>query len=157
MMRGLTPKKAKALAFIREQIEQDLVSPTLQEIATAMGATSKSVAHRAVETLINAGYLARAGHRLRALEIPAMPPAPAIVEHTVMKPVIRTIVKEPVAAHPPRDLAKTAVTRRSRTYVIELDGDVHKRLRRLSRLTSTPAERIIMMAVREFIMDQDRA
>ncbi len=46
-----------------------------------------------------------------------------------------------------------ASTRRKRTYVVELERDVNRRLRLLSENAGLPAEAIITQALRAWIMD----
>ena len=46
-----------------------------------------------------------------------------------------------------------ATTRRKRTYVVELERDVNRRLRIISENTGMPAEAIISLALRAWIMD----
>jgi predicted DNA-binding protein len=65
-------------------------------------------------------------------------------------------VPEPlVSPHPPKDQARMAVTRRKRTYVVELERDVNQRLRLLSENAGIPAEAIISQALRAWIMDAE--
>jgi len=53
----LTDNQRKVLDFIQSYVEVNEVSPKLQEIAEGIGITSRGVAHRYVQALINAGFL----------------------------------------------------------------------------------------------------
>ena len=66
---GLTPKQRDALAFIRSYQEQWRFCPTLVEIGTHMGLSSKSTVHTHIKELEKRGYLQRVGPRaIRVLE-----------------------------------------------------------------------------------------
>ncbi len=53
----LTDNQRKVLDFIQSYVEVNEVSPKLQEIAEAIGITSRGVAHRYVQALVDAGFL----------------------------------------------------------------------------------------------------
>lgn len=149
---GLTRKQAEALAFVRGRVARNEPTPTLQEIADALGLKARSGAHRVIEALIDYGFLERVSRALHVSALAAELPELAVVERTVVKVVERVVNRPLEAPHPARDRAKTQETRRKRTYVLELDGDVHRRIQKLARKSGMPAERIIMEATRDFIM-----
>ena len=70
----MTELQSKALAFVRDHIAVTGFSPTLAEIAVAIGVVGKSQAHRVVEQLVDQGRLVRSSNRNRSLE-PAPEPA----------------------------------------------------------------------------------
>lgn len=158
-MRSLTRKESIALALIQESIVNQQPCPSLSEIAEAMGMRSRSGPHRLVNGLIEKGFLVRKGHGLRLVELPEAGPPVAIVEKEVVRHVLQPVpmpVHEPVVSpHPPKDQAKLAATRRKRTYVVELERDVNRRLRIISENAGIPAEAIISQALREWIMDAE--
>lgn len=156
-MRGLTNRQCRALTFIRQRVEAQEESPTLQEIADHTGLKAKSAAHRAVEALIEAGYLIRAGRGRLCLTIPADAPPIAFVDRKVARVVKQTVVLGAISEHPPLDKAKLLSTRKKRTYVVELERDLHTRLRQIARDADAPPERIIAMALRDFIMEREAA
>jgi SOS-response transcriptional repressor LexA len=156
-MRGLTKRQADALVLIRRRLNVGQVSPTLQEIADAIGLKAKSGAHRMVETLIARGYLIRVGRGFRALDVPADAPPLAVVDRKVARIVKQTVVLGAISEYPPLDKAKLLTTRKKRTYVVELERDLHHRLRKIARDVDAPPERIIAMALRDFIMERDAA
>lgn len=149
---GLTRKQAEALAFVRSRIARNEPAPSLQEIADVLGLKARSGAHRVIEVLIDYGFLQRVGRALQVCKLAADLPEITVIERTVVKVVTRPVIREPEAPHPARDRAKTQLTRRKRTYVLELDGDVHRRIQKLARKSGMPPERIIMEATRDFIM-----
>ena len=54
---NLTDKQRAALDFIQRYISIHMVAPKLQEIAEGLGITSRGVAHRYVQALVDAGYV----------------------------------------------------------------------------------------------------
>lgn len=65
----LTDSQTRTLAFIRTRIARGL-PPTLQEIATGLGFTSKNAAHCAVRLLVRKGHLLRDPKSARGLRLP---------------------------------------------------------------------------------------
>lgn len=66
----MTPFEAKALDYVRDTITRTGVSPSYEEIAHAIGAGSKSHAHRVIECLIIDGKLRRGAiGKRRSLEL----------------------------------------------------------------------------------------
>lgn len=149
---GLTLRQAQALTFIRERVASNGPSPKLQEIADFLGVKSRSGAHKAVEALVDYGYLRRVGNRLDLGSAEMSAPELALVERTVVKVVEKHVAVPPVAPHPPADQARLIATRQKRTYVVELEGDLNRRLRWLSKKSGLPVERIIADAARDFVM-----
>lgn len=156
-MRSLTRKESVALRLIQDRIVSQKPCPSLTEISEAMGMRSRSSGHRLVNGLIEKGFLVRKGHGLKLVELSDAVPAVAIVEKEVVRHVLQPVpvaVHEPlVSPHPPKDQAKLAVTRRKRTYVVELERDVNRRLRTISENAGIPPEAIISQALRAWIMD----
>lgn len=66
---GLTAVQAKAFGFIRAYIANYEVAPSLAEIATAMGLTSRSSANRLVKALADRGAITRHPYRARSIQI----------------------------------------------------------------------------------------
>lgn len=56
-MIGLTQRQSECLNFIRSEVKEKGVPPTLNEIAHIMGWKSKTVAHNALASLEARGYL----------------------------------------------------------------------------------------------------
>jgi repressor LexA len=65
----ITPSEQKTLNFIRNHIEQHDYSPSYAEIALGIGISSKGVAHRYVQALIDKGYLSNNPGRHHSLQI----------------------------------------------------------------------------------------
>jgi SOS-response transcriptional repressor LexA len=144
-MLGLTRKQHEALTYFRGIAEAGGRSPTYSEIANALGLRSKSGAFRIVEALCERGFLERMPHRHQSVRLHPSPPAyvvPAEVQ---------------AAEHPPADQSKRAETRRCRTYVVELEEDLHRRLRALARKSDLPPEHIMAAAVRWYVMEPENA
>lgn len=158
-MRSLTRKESVVLRMIQDRIVSQEPCPSLSEMAEAMGMRSRSGPHRLVSGLIEKGFLLREGHGLRLVELSDAVPPVAIVEKEVVRhvprPVPVPVPMPPISPHPPKDQAKLASTRRKRTYVVELEADVNRRLRLLSENAAMPAEEIITQALRAWIMDAE--
>ena len=65
----LTDSQRKTLQFIRQYVAQHGYAPKLQEIAEGIGISSRGVAHRYVQALIEAGYLENTSGRHRGLRL----------------------------------------------------------------------------------------
>ena len=69
----LTKKQHQLLLFIHQQLEDDGVSPSFEEMKTALGLKSKSGIHRLITALEERAFLRRLPHRARALEVVRLP------------------------------------------------------------------------------------
>ena len=67
----LTDLEKKILDYVQHYIESEEKSPTLTEIGTAMGISSKGTVHRYVNSLIEKGYLQKGGSGWRGLALVA--------------------------------------------------------------------------------------
>jgi len=65
----ITASEQKTLDFIRRHIEQHDYPPSYAEIALGIGISSKGVAHRYVQALIDKGYLSNEPGRHHSLQI----------------------------------------------------------------------------------------
>lgn len=65
----LTLQQSKTLDFIKEFIEQNNYSPSLNEIAIGIGISSRGVAHRYVNALLEKNYLYKRPNSQRGLEL----------------------------------------------------------------------------------------
>ena len=65
----ITPSEQKTLDFIRKHIGQHDYPPSYAEIALGIGISSKGVAHRYVQALIDKGYLSNEPGRHHSLQI----------------------------------------------------------------------------------------
>lgn len=89
--------------------------------------------------------------------MPDAAPPLAFVEQKARRGLDLTAGLNATAEHPPADQARSPITRKKRTYVVELERDLHVRLRKLARSADAPPERIIAMALRDYIMERDAA
>lgn len=142
-MLGLTRKQHEALTYFRSIAEAGGMSPTYEQIASALGLRSKSGAFRIVDSLCERGFLERLPSRHRSVRLHPTPPAYEVPEQPLK------------AAHPPADQSGRAETRRRRTYIVEMEEDLHRRLRALSRKSELPPEQIIAAAVRWYVMEPE--
>lgn len=69
----LTKKQHELLMFIHSRIQNDGISPSFEEMKTALGLRSKSGIHRLITAVEERGFIRRMPHRARAIEIIRMP------------------------------------------------------------------------------------
>lgn len=69
----LTKKQYELLLFINKRLNEQGVSPSFDEMKTALGLRSKSGIHRLITGLEERGFIRRLPHRARALEIARLP------------------------------------------------------------------------------------
>lgn len=69
----LTSKQKELLIFIHDRIDSTGVSPSFDEMKTALNLASKSGIHRLITALEERGFIRRLPHRARALEVLKMP------------------------------------------------------------------------------------
>lgn len=65
----LTDNQRTVLNFIQRYIASHCISPKLQEIAEGIGISSRGVAHRYVQALVDAGYLANDKGKHRGIRL----------------------------------------------------------------------------------------
>ncbi len=94
----MTPQQAKVFVLVRNSIKCNEYSPTLQEIAEAIG-RNKTTAKRLVDALVEKGYLTRAPYRSRSLSLPGGHNAPTCADQGVLqaaRAVLDRIIHEDV-------------------------------------------------------------
>ncbi|GHU04425.1 LexA repressor [Alphaproteobacteria bacterium] len=69
----LTKKQHELLVFIDQRLKDTGVSPSFDEMKTALGLKSKSGIHRLITGLEERGFIRRLPHRARALEVLKLP------------------------------------------------------------------------------------
>ncbi len=69
----LTSKQHDLLLFINKRLSETGVSPSFEEMKTALGLASKSGIHRLIVALEERGFIRRLPHRARALEVLKLP------------------------------------------------------------------------------------
>lgn len=79
----LTRKQNELLLFIHHRIKESGVSPSFDEMKTALNLASKSGVHRLVSALEERGFIRRLAHRARALEVLKLPGSAAAAEPPV--------------------------------------------------------------------------
>lgn len=71
----LTKKQHELLSFMHKQIDKTGISPSFDEMKSALNLRSKSGIHRLITALEERGFVRRLPHRARALEILKLPDA----------------------------------------------------------------------------------
>lgn len=72
----MTPSQHQLLSFIKFYIDEHGYAPSFEEIAGALGHTSKSHIHKKLKALEEQGFIRRLRYRARAIEVvenPVMP------------------------------------------------------------------------------------
>ncbi len=69
----LTKKQRELLLFIHQKIKETGVSPSFDEMKSALDLASKSGIHRLITALEERGFLRRLPHRARAIEVLKLP------------------------------------------------------------------------------------
>jgi repressor LexA len=69
----LTKKQHQLLIFIKNKLDEQGISPSFEEMKSALGLQSKSGVHRLIKALEERGFIRRLPHRARALEIIKLP------------------------------------------------------------------------------------
>lgn len=85
----LTRKQLDLLKFIHARVSEDGVSPSFDEMKSALNLKSKSGIHRLITALEERGFIRRLAHRARAIEVirlpegmePAATAAPNVIRH----------------------------------------------------------------------------
>lgn len=78
-MIGLTPQQNRLLGYLEGYLQQhNGVAPSYEEMAAAVGATSKSSAFRLVIALEERGFIRRLPNRARAIEVVPQHPLHAV-------------------------------------------------------------------------------
>jgi len=81
----LTRKQNELLLFIHKRIKETGVSPSFDEMKTALQLASKSGVHRLITALEERGFIRRLAHRARALEVLKLPESAASADQHVPK------------------------------------------------------------------------
>ncbi len=76
----LTRKQHELLLFIHQRIRETGVSPSFDEMKSALRLASKSGVHRLITALEERGFIRRLAHRARALEVLKLPESAAAEE-----------------------------------------------------------------------------
>ncbi len=69
----LTRKQRELLVYLNSQIEETGISPSFEDMKTALGLKSKSGIHRHLTSLVERGFVERLPNRARALRVIQMP------------------------------------------------------------------------------------
>jgi len=102
----LTRKQHQLLLFIHQHLGEHGVSPSFDEMKSALGLRSKSGIHRLITALDERGFIRRLAHRARAVEILRLPEnlraAPAVAPATLETTGETTGAPAPATGFAPR-------------------------------------------------------
>ena len=117
----LTKRQKEILDFVREEVAHNGYAPTLQEIGVRFGLSSPATVYKHVEQLVQKGYLRKAPHQGRGIQL--VDPEPV---RTVEVPLLGQVaagrpieaVAEPETVNLPPDFVG-----RKPTYVLRVRGN----------------------------------
>jgi repressor LexA len=84
----LTAKQRALLMFIHQRLDETGVSPSFEEMKTALDLRSKSGIHRLITALEERGFLRRLPHKARALEVLRLPEDTAPARREPFRPAV---------------------------------------------------------------------
>ena len=117
----LTKRQKEILDFIREYLDEEGYAPTLQEIGASFGLSSPATVYKHVEQLVQKGYLRKAPHQGRGIQL--VDPEPI---RTIEVPLLGQVAAggpiEAVADPEMINLPPEFVGRRP-TYVLRVRGN----------------------------------
>lgn len=116
----LTDNQRKVLDFIQRYVAIHEVAPKLQEIAEGIGISSRGVAHRYVQALVDAGFLETNSGKHRGIRL--LPPHPVRSE-SVLPLLGKIAAGKPIEAIPGQDEIDLESFFGSNNYAIRVQGD----------------------------------
>ena len=119
---ALTRRQREVLDVIRELIERNGYSPSLEEIGAELGLSSVATVHKHVSHLVQKGYVRRTWNQNRSIELTDVDSAA-----TVRLPLSGSIAAgQPLEAVPTQEticVPADMVRDRSNSYVLRVQGD----------------------------------
>jgi len=117
----LTKRQKEILDFVREHVQAHGYAPTLQEIGTRFGLSSPATVYKHVEQLVRKGYLRKAPHQGRGIQLVDPEPVrtvevPLLGQVAAGRPIEAVIEPETVNL-PPNFIG------RKPTYVLRVRGN----------------------------------
>lgn len=119
-------RQKQILQFIKDYIEKYGYSPTLGEIADAMGVSSLATVHEHLQSLVKKGVIRRYEGAVRGIEITA-PDLPLISKHIELPVMGYIAAGQPIMPYTDPDytitVATSMVSDKRRSYVLQVKGD----------------------------------
>jgi repressor LexA len=119
---ALTRRQREILDFVREFVDENGYSPSLEEIGARFGLSSVATVHKHVQHLVEKGYLRKASNRARSVE-PVEAAAGPVVSLPLLGSVAAGAPIEAVEVAESIDVPQQLVPRRSRCFVLRVRGD----------------------------------
>jgi repressor LexA len=119
---ALTRRQREIYDFVREFIEENGYSPSLEEIGARFGLSSVATVHKHVQHLTEKGYLKKSSHRSRSVE-PVESEAGPLVALPLLGSVAAGAPIEAIEMAESIDVPQALVPRRSRCFVLRVRGD----------------------------------
>lgn len=120
---GLTRRQKEILDFVREFIERQGYSPSLDEIGRHFGLSSVATVHQHVTNLVQKGLLRRVWNQNRSLEVVREDDAPRAAEVPVVGRVGAGARAHEAPEEPSRLEVPCWMVGRGRTFAMRVDGD----------------------------------
>ena len=117
----LTKRQKEILDFVREHVEHNGYAPTLQEIGLRFGLSSPATVYKHIEQLVHKGYLRKAPHQGRGIQL--VDPEPV---RTIEVPLLGQIAAgRPIEAIPEAETVNLPpdFVGRKPTYVLRVRGN----------------------------------
>ena len=119
-MQILTNKQQLTLDFIQRYVAMHAVAPKLQEIADGIGISSRGVAHRYVQALIDAGFITMNNGKHRGIHL--LKPNPHRVE-SVLPLLGKIAAGKPIEAIPGEDQLDLRDFFGHNNFAVRVQGD----------------------------------
>jgi repressor LexA len=119
---ALTRRQREIFDFVREFVDAEGYSPSLEEIGARFGLSSVATVHKHVQHLVEKGYLRKALHRSRSVE-PVEPEARPVVSLPLLGSVAAGAPIEAIEVAESIDVPQHLVPRRGRCFVLRVRGN----------------------------------
>jgi len=119
---ALTRRQREIYDFVREFVDAEGYSPSLEEIGARFGLSSVATVHKHVQHLVEKGFLRKALHRSRSVE-PVEPTAGPVVSLPLLGSVAAGAPIEAIEEAESIDVPQHFVPKRGRCFVLRVRGD----------------------------------
>lgn len=119
---ALTRRQREIYDFIREFVDSQGYSPSLEEIGARFGLSSVATVHKHVQHLVEKGFLKKSLHRSRSVE-PVEAPASPVVSLPLLGSVAAGAPIEAIELSESIDVPQQLVPKRGRCFALRVRGD----------------------------------
>jgi len=119
---ALTRRQRQVLDVIREFIEEQGYSPSLEEIGAALGLSSVATVHKHVSLLVDKGYVQRTWNQNRSIELTEAD-TPGMVRIPLKGTIAAGLPIDAVPTEETISVPADMVRERGRTFVLRVQGN----------------------------------